>query len=187
MLAFLMLTSCSLLDSILGKDTEETGENNVVQTERFLIFADGAYQCKLIAPGLADNEVTEQRNTLRQAFKRKTGLTPSFEKDDAIEADVAVAEILLGQTNRAESGAPNGVNPDTDAYWKVAIEGNKLIINGSDAYQLSLAVNYFIETYLSGDAVTSLAVNENLNKLEVSEDFTRPYWQIENIPAYPAG
>lgn len=187
LLAVLMLTSCSLLDSLLGKDTEETGENNVAQSESFSIFADGKYQCKLIAPGLADVEATEQRNVLRQAFKSKTGVTPAFEKDDAVGADDASPEILFGQTNRAQSGYPEGVDRDTDAYWMVAIEGNKLVINGSDAYQLSLAVNYFIESYLTGDVVERIEVSENPNKLEISEDFTRPYWQIQNIPAYPAG
>ena len=185
-LATLLLASCSLFGAEKEDHNQETETDAVIQSD-FSIFADGKYQCKFIAPGLADAEVTEQRNLLRQAFKSKTGLTPSFEKDDASEADDGVAEILLGVTNRSQSETPEGVRENVDAYWTVAFHGNKLVINGSDAYQLSLAVKYFTETYLSGEAAATLSVPLDVNQLVISKDFTREYWQINNIPAYPAG
>ena len=160
-------------------DTEENGD--------MVLFENGKYKINIIVPALADIEVSGIRNDLVSAFKSKTGIAPAYKKDDAVEADEDSVELLLGETNRSESAAPDGVDEKKDSFFLVIVKENKLIINGSDSYQLSLAVDYFIENYLSGDKTDKLVIPTDLCVREILQDYTREYWELHSIPAYPQG
>ena len=177
-------SSCNLLDSIFKEEKDD--ENGSAKAD-FVIFESGKYQCEFIYPALADSSVAELRNELRTAFKAKTGLNPSFKDDNASGANAEVVEVLLGDTNRPESAAPAGMSEETDAYYTVSVVGNKLVINGSDSYQLGVAVEYFIEKYLSGDAAEKLVVSADFSEQKILKDFTRQDWKLGGIPAYSAG
>lgn len=187
--ATLLLCACGGDDVTDGTDTgEETqAATDKEVTEGMVLFENGEYKFTFIAPALADLEVTELRNELARAFKAKTGVTPTFKKDDAVEASADSPEVLFGQTDREASGAPEGTDEERDAYYSVYVTGNKLVINGSDSYQLGLAVDYFIENYLSGDKVETLSISPDINKSEVLKGYTRSYWGLPSIPAYPEG
>ncbi len=152
-----------------------------------VIFENGKYHCGFVHPVLAESAVSKLRNELRDAFGRKTGVMPSFLGEDKIDADAEVFEVLLGKTNRPESAAPERVIEESDSYYTVAVVGRKIVINGSDIYQLGVAVRSFIENYLSGDVTEVLTVPENLFEQKILKGFTREYWRLEGIPAYPTG
>ncbi len=176
-------SSCGLLDSIFKEDQGDPG--SVVSD--MVIFENGKYNCEFVYPASADSSVAELRNELRTAFKAKTGINPSFKDDGKSDANAEVFELLLGNTNRPESMAPQGVTEGSDSYYTVAVVGNKIVINGSDSYQLGVAVEYFIETYLSGDVAEKLAVSADLSEQKILKDFTRASWKLNGIPAYAAG
>lgn len=178
---------CACGESTNTEDNLETTGESAEMAKDIVIFESGEYKCEFIYPILAENEVTELRNEIRAAFKDKTGVTPSFKTDDKSEADSAVVEVLFGLTNRPESAFPEGVNEGSDAFYRVAVVGNKVVINGSDPYQLSLATKYFIDSYLSGDKTDALTVKGELDEQKVLKDYSREYWSLYSLPAYPAG
>lgn len=180
-----LMASCDLLGK--GADTTASEEETDMASREKVIFENGQYQCAFVYPILAETEVTALRNELRSAFKEKTGVMPNFKADDKVDVVDSTVEILLGNTNRPESKTPEGVTEGTDAYYTVAVIGNKVVINGSDHYQLSLAVEYFIEQYLTGDVTDRITVFSDLYEQKISEDFTRESWNLKSIPAYPTG
>ena len=180
------LASCDLIDKITGKD-KNNDESNEVPKADLVVFENGKYHCEFVYPNEAESEVLELRNKLRAAFKAKTGVNPSFLAAEKSQANAEVFEVLLGNTDRPESAAPAGVVEGSDSYYTVAVIGNKLVINGSDSYHLGVAVEYFIENYLSGGAAENLIVSGDLSKQEIFKDFTREFWRLEGIPAYPTG
>ncbi len=174
-------SSCDLLDSILGKNKDE-GEGT--PKADLVIFENGKYNCEFVYPTWSDASVSELRNELRAAFKAKTGINPSFAGDEKSKANAEVFEVLLGNTNRPESAAPAGVTEGTDAYYSVSVVGNKLVINGSDSYQIGVAIDYFVENYLSGDVAEKVAVSGDLSEVKILKDYTRENWKLGGIPAY---
>ena len=113
-----------------------------------VLFENGMYNATLVSPALADLEVSGIRVELATALKRKTGMPIIYKRDDATLIDDSAFEILLGNTNRPQSAYPEGADEETDAYYCVEIKGNKLVINGSDVYELKRAVDCFIYKYL---------------------------------------
>ena len=176
-------TSCDLIDSILGKDKGE-GEGEGTSKADLVIFENGKYNCEFIYPTLSDASVSELRNELRAAFKAKTGINPTFTGDEKRDADAEVFEVLLGNTNRPESATPAGVTEGIDAYYCVSVVGNKLVINGTDSYQIGVAIDYFVENYLSGDVAEKVTVSGDLSEVKILKDFTRENWKLGGIPAY---
>ena len=153
----------------------------------FVIFENGEYNLKFIYPVLVEAEISRIRVELRDAFEKKTGVIPPLWAEDKIDADAEVREVLFGKTNRPESAAPAGVVEESDSYYTIAVIGNKLVISGSDIYQLRAAVRYFAKTYLSGDVVEQLAVPADLSVVKIFKDYTRIHWRLCGVPAYPIG
>ncbi len=152
-----------------------------------VIFENGQYHCKFVYPVLAVAAVSKLRNELRDAFAKKTGVIPSFLGEDKIDVDADVFEVLLGMTNRPESAIPESVVEESDSYYTVAAIGKKIVINGSDIYHLGIAVRTFIGTYLSGEVTETLTLPDAFFHQEIIKDFTREFWRLEGIPAYPVG
>jgi glyoxylase-like metal-dependent hydrolase (beta-lactamase superfamily II) len=48
-------------------------------------------------------------------------------------------------------------------------------------------MNYFIENYLSGETAEKLTVPATLSEQKILKDFTREYWRLGGVPAYPVG
>ena len=152
-----------------------------------VIFENGKYHFKFINPVLAEGAVSKIREEIRIAFEKKTGVIPSFLGEDKSDVDAEVCEVLLGKTNRPESAAPEGVVEESDSYYTVAVIGNKLVISGSDIYQLGVAAKYFIETYLSGEVAEKVTIPGDLFHQRILKDFTREHWRFGGVPAYPVG
>ena len=172
------------LDSIYGKDKENKKAD--MKTD-IVIFENGKYNASFIYPVLVDASVSGIRNKLRAALKAKTGVDPGFFGEDKLDVRADTFEVLLGNTNRPESAAPAGVVEDIDTYYTVAVIGNKIVINGSDSYHLGVAVDRFIESYLSGGVTEKLTVPSDLFRQEIFEGYTRAFWGLGGIPAYPIG
>jgi hypothetical protein len=69
--------------------------------------------------------------------------------EDAYEkkADIPKYEILLGDTNRAESAKVKQIF-DEDTDWKIAVSGTKVVIVASTEMTLGSAVNRFVQDYI---------------------------------------
>ena len=185
-----MLLLCGCIGDKGNTDTTEGQEQSTdtsVTVDQRVIFENGEYKAGFVYSALSDTEVTALRNELSRAFKAKTGIMPSFKKDEVVDNDEATFEVVFGQTDRPASKAPEGVDEKTDAYYFVGFVGNKLVINGSDSRQLALAVDYFVENYLAGDKEETLYIPEDIEGIKVLKDYTRPLWDLPTVPAYPMG
>lgn len=77
--------------------------------------------------------------------------------DSGVALDYASKEILVGDTNRAESKATKALL--TEEGFAIAVIDNKIAIVGSDIIQTIRAVNYFNENYVNDSAQVSLPKN----------------------------
>ncbi|MDD5602735.1 MAG: hypothetical protein PHG48_01465 [Eubacteriales bacterium] len=92
---------------------------------------------------------------LRDAIKDKTGVLPFPYFTDSIpsvqEADADAYEILIGETNRAESiEAARGLS---ELDYVIRITGKKIIIVGGSQYGTIKGIYSFIENYLKEDRI----------------------------------
>ena len=187
LIATLSLLLCSCADKTdIPAEGETNGMTEEAKKEDIIIFADGEYKCNFVYPTLIENEVSALRNRIRASFKNKTGITAPFKTDDSIDIDSEAIEILLGNTNRPESDAPEEVG-ENDSFYTVAVIGKKVVINGSDPYQLGLAIDYFTEKYLTGDKTETLGISPDLFEQKILKDHTRDSWGLYGVPAYTVG
>ena len=115
--------------------------------------------------------------TLRE--NHVTPLAPEMAKDTDSAADSSVVEILLGQTNRPESALPDA--GEHDAWVYVGIRGNKLVINGSNAYMLEQAVNHFISECLPAEG-GAYTFESGSNYQTLRADWQADGWLLNELP-----
>ena len=159
-------------DQLLGNETEngENGENDGDGTtigeavDAISIFANGAYNAKLIRGDIATTFEKNVYNQIRELLKKQTGVTPSFETDFV----AAGAEkyngpaILIGETNYDESKA---------AYKKL----------GNGQATATLVGNKYVIAVSSADAADKLIATfkTNLTKKATKEEISiTPEWKI---------
>ncbi|MBE6630084.1 MAG: MBL fold metallo-hydrolase [Ruminococcaceae bacterium] len=98
---------------------------------------------------------------LSAAIKSATGSTAILRTDDS---SIVSKEILVGLTNREESIA--AYNSLQGRSFTIRVIGDKIVIVGSDELMTTMAVQYFIHTYLGGTAST-LSLSENTTAYDV--------------------
>lgn len=129
--------------------------------------ADNVKSSVIIADFAEDAEKAAY-NSICSALERVVGKEGFFTKTDVyLEAP---GEIIIGKTNRtATEKALELLNSsytedgDTGAYVIYAYNGSIAIVANSD-FTLPIAIEYFVENYLTGE---SLSVNANLADLKV--------------------
>ena len=122
----------------------------------------------VIIADFAEDVEKEAYNSICSALERAVGKDGFFNKTDIyLEAP---REIIIGKTNRtATAKALELLNSsytedgDTGAYVIYAYNGSIAIVANND-FALPIAIEYFIENYLTGE---SLSVNANLADLKV--------------------
>ena len=122
----------------------------------------------IVYPARWDDYEMNAAMDLKYAFSESYGSIPKLIDDSDPENEY---EILLGNTNRAESASVlEGLN---DYGWVVCVIGNKIVINAKNGQFLSDAVEYFSQTYIG--SVEQLGINHISDHIENSEKQGQPY------------
>ena len=114
-----------------------------------------------------DNEMNAAMD-LKYAFADAYESIPKLVDDSTPESQY---EILIGNTNRAESAAVlEGLN---EYGWAVRVVGNKIVLNAKNNLFLNDAVEYFVSTYIGN--TKQLGINHISDHIENSEKQGQPY------------
>ncbi len=165
LLSICLLLSTTVLFSSCGKKTVEFGEGYSV------IYADD------ISVSLA-NDVRAFADTLEK--KTDSDIDLEKVKVDAELEEENDLEILIGNTNRPET--EKALKKIKDHGFIITVYGSKVVIAGTTNFLTNLALDFFTDTYLSGEeTVASLTIE----KTEVEEvemlDFTNK-WAFIHSP-----
>ena len=146
-------------DSVSESDSESKTETTGAESPT--VEAIPVANAVILTSATADADVTAAAQVLIDAIKEHMSVDATVKNDSELE-DATKTEILVGATNRAQSGAAlaklNGQNG-----FVVTKSGNKIVINATHTAMLDDAVIYFVNNYVSGAAGASLAVPEDLS------------------------
>lgn len=142
-------------------DAGQNGENqgntpNEPQDATFLFDENGAFRYKVVRPDTNNNVIKQAAVTLRQSlistFDTEVDISDDWIDDpNMTDEDIAnLYEILVGVTNRPESEQVHETL--TEYTYKICVVGHKIVIVGSDEKATAQAVQYFVDTYLTGNA-----------------------------------
>ena len=153
-----------------------------VQDDSLVLFDQGGYHYRLVySHRRADWEDTAIV-TLHDGLEDLCGVEPELVADSELADANGSKEILIGSTNREESGLPE--LGEADSYWSVKISKDKVAINGNNEYAIGLAVDYFLSHWTEEDAEGSLMMSADWTKEVVMKDYYREGWLLKDIPAY---
>lgn len=148
----------------------------------FVLFEKEEYQYRLVYG--ADREDWESDAIVRiyEGLEKMCGTAPELLADTEVDEPENTKEILIGSTQRSQSLLPE--LKDKDCYWCVKIDGDKIVINGSNEYMLGLAVDYFMEHWSKDGIENQVMVASNITKEVTLNDYYREGWLLKTIPAY---
>jgi len=145
--------------------TAETGPSGFVICDA----ASGEESIYIIRSMNANTTVTNSSIELNKALKAicpdgwQNTINDDFikgvAKNETVENDTP--EILIGSTNRKESG--DVIATLAKNQWAVKIAGSKLVIAGENDMATAAAVKAFIAEYLKGDTMNSVIVPLDIN------------------------
>ena len=166
---------CLILSSCTGESGDNTAEPSLSEEKteapevgNITFIANGATEYKLVRSEKTSKEITEAFTQLRNAIKDTYGvsiqLADDFEKPGTDPASRYAYEIVVGGTNRDESGAALEGLGYSDSV--IAVIGNRLVIGGGSDDAVVRAIELFIEKYVTG---TSLELPGNLRDTYLAE------------------
>lgn len=141
-----VFAACDISEPPTDTDTDAQGSNEtepIIDSEGVLtVFANGAYNARLIRGEMASQFERDVYNQIKDLFKRRTGITPSIETDfvAAGEEKYNGPAILIGETNYEESKAAYKKLGEGEAT--AALVGNKYVI----AFSTQDSVTKLVET-----------------------------------------
>lgn len=166
-LALALLSSC-------GGNPEETTAPESSEAEPEAVFynivLDGACDYTIIRPDILDSEPLKATIALRKEIADKYGVSLDLDTDwskenkenNTVTSGPEVHEILIGNTNRAESRAIAEEYPSLSCGYVIKAVNGKVVIWGSDAKNLTNAIDYFMKNFL---ADTSVRIEEGYLRL----------------------
>ena len=155
----LILSGCSPTDVPGDTSAEVTQEP---APESYIIVADGVSNFTLIRPDVFDSRPLQSTLDLRHAINDKYSvdieIKTDWSKDNKTNATVTsgedVLEILVGNTNRAESRAIAEEYPNIKCGYVIKAVNGKIVIWGTDNASLTSAIEYFTTEMLGENALT---------------------------------
>ena len=165
-----LLLVCGLVAcSNENQPEEQPPEETPVEVLALADEASGAGIYTVVRPEQTDKRVTEAASSLRAKLLNYYGIetwdiVTDWEKDPNPDEIAARYEILVGLTNRPESEqvfAELG-----EDQYAIRVVNNKLVIVGVDDKRTTMAVKFFIDTYLCEDA--SSVIHKELNVLNTA-------------------
>jgi hypothetical protein len=142
-----MLVSCNVdeldnggMDGQVSESQSESGQTPE-EDPTFLSLMDGdSFKYTVIRPDVCSDTVKAVAMTLRDELKTLSGAEVKL-SSDFIEA--SEFEILVGQTNRAESEKAFGDLKYND--YSITVDGRKLVISAYSDEKITEAVNYVVD------------------------------------------
>ncbi len=171
-LKFLTLTAAALLlfSSCAGETPEEPAETTEAETaaEIYTVASPGVCDYVFLRADGIGSDALKKALDLRRSIEDKFGVKITVESDwsrdnkenNTIESTSDVREVLIGNTNRAETRATAEEYKNLGYGYVIKAVNGKIVIWGTEEATLISAINYFTETFLGGD------------KLEFPEGFT---------------
>ena len=153
------LASCKPSDGDVAADTTTPAEteppvNNVdIDLGSYVFIRPESTSAALLASAVQ----------LRKDLEAAAGTTIKMDVDwlkPGTEADDAAYEILVGNTNRKQTAA--ALEKAGEAGFVIQLDGNKLVIVGSNDTMTVAAMDYFTQTYLPTISGGKLSLPENL-------------------------
>ena len=164
LLAVLLL--CCTLVACRNKDPEEEPSDTESESDASAVvladFFDGAAEEYVIVyPESAGSTVKNAAKSLTVTLNNAYGLDLKYRTDKKIEATEDAKEILIGETNRAESQSAKEKNTDNEDFV-IEWVGNRLVIVGGNHDGTARAVEYLIDNYIVGKGNDTLMIDENM-------------------------
>lgn len=150
-----------------------------------VLFEEEAYKYTLVYGSQREDWEQDAIVRLYEGFEKLCGTAPELLADNEVEEPEKTKEILIGSTERSQSLLPE--LGEKDCYWCVKVDGDKIIVNGSNAYMLGLAVDHFMENWADGDVEGQVIVAADMVKEVTLNDYYREGWLLNTIPAYQGG
>ena len=158
----LLLTSLFAVTACRKKDEDGTVESGA------LIAGTEESVFSIVYPARWEDNEMNAAMDLKYAFADAYESIPKLVDDSTPESQY---EILIGNTNRAESAAVlEGLN---EYGWAVRVVGNKIVLNAKNNLFLNDAVEYFVSTYIGN--TKQLGINHISDHIENSEKQGQPY------------
>lgn len=156
---------------------EEEPEKSLV------LFEENTYNYKLVYSLQREDWEDTAIVMLYDGLEDLCGVEPELIADSELEDAEGSREILIGSTNREESNLPEGLS-EADCYWCVTVGEEKIVINGSNEYAITLATDYFLSHWSEDDFTGTLELSPEWTKEVTMKDYYREGWLLQDIPAY---
>lgn len=149
-----------------GEQSPSTSESDSttdgIQEIGALLASPSESQFKIVYPTKWTDIEYGAAEALRDALAEHYAVVPALENDNATDASEELYEILIGNTNRAESA--EAVADINDYAWTVRVIGNKIVIHSKCDIKIEEAIDYFIENYVGkGDALGILSIQDHID------------------------
>ena len=144
-----------------AKNPAETTAETEQTAEIYTVASQGICDYAFIRADVFGSEALKKALDLRRSIEEKFGVTIKVESDwsrdnkenKTVESTPDVHEILLGNTNRAETRAIAEEYKDLGYGYVISAVNGKIVIWGTEDAALVSALNYFSETFLGADTL----------------------------------
>ncbi len=156
----LVLPACSPAE--IPEETSAEAGTEAPLTEPYVVAADGSSAFTIIRPDVFDQRPLQATLELRRIIKEKysveieikTDWSKENKENNTVTSGEDVLEILVGDTNRAESRAIVEEYPDMKCGYVIKAINGKIVIWGTDNSALNSAIEYFTTEMLGEEALT---------------------------------
>ena len=150
----LLFTGCNAADSGDGATGDPTEPSGSVSDSDSNSDSDNGGEAvaslyKIICPKGSAPAIQLLAKSIRDSIKKDHGVTLALSNDAGTADTVSQYEILVGDTNRAESEL--GYAQAGSAGWWVSAEGSRIVINGGTLAGITAGVEYFLQNYRYSD------------------------------------
>ena len=146
-LIWMLLLTTLILSVACGNKKNQETETQPVDIGA-IVAGDEGCVFTIVYPAKWTDEEFNGAQKIEDALKMKYQSSPKV-KSDSTEAADGAYEILVGNTNRAESA--QAVESLNEYGWTISVIGNRIVINAKNNLMISDAVDHFINTNV-GDA-----------------------------------
>jgi len=158
LLALTLLSSCA--GDNAGTDTPAPGTTEAAPVI-YNIISGGASDYTIIRADIIDSESLSATVAMRKEMANKYSVSIELDSDwskdnkenNTVTSGPEVHEILVGNTNRAESRELKEEYSALNCGYVIKAINGKVVIWGSDPNTLSKAIDYFMSTFLSESSV----------------------------------
>ena len=156
----LVLPACSPAET--GVETSAEVMTLEPEPEPYIVAEAGASAFTIIRPDTFDKRPLNATIELRRVIKEKYGVEIEIKTDwskdnkenNTVTSGEDVLEILVGDTNRAESRAIAEEYPDMTCGYVIKATNGKIVIWGTDNGALNSAIEYFTAEMLGDGSIT---------------------------------